>query len=100
VLLARSNVATTREEITGPVTTIVWARDERDALRIANETACGRSSVVFTRDLDRGTRFALRLNAATTHVNDAPVYDDATSDPGGRRAIGAFTAEHRVNVPL
>jgi hypothetical protein len=27
-------------------------------------------------------------------------YGDATDDPGGRRAIGDFTAEHWVSVPL
>jgi len=100
VLLARDNVASTREELAGPVITIVRARDERDALRIANETGYGRSSGVFTRDIERGARVALGLNAAMTHVNDAPGNGDATDDPGDRRAIGDLTAEHWVNVPL
>ena len=80
--------------------TIVRARDERDALRIANETGYGRSSAVFTRDIERGTRVAFGLNAAMTHVNDAPVNADVTDDPGDRRAIGDLTTEHWVNVPL
>jgi aldehyde dehydrogenase (NAD+) len=100
VLLARDNVASTRQELAGPVITIVRARDERDALRIAHETGRGRSSAVFTRDIERGVRVALGLNAAMTHVNDSPVNGDATDDPDGRRAIGDFTAEHRVSVPL
>lgn len=100
VLLARDNVASTREELAGPVITIVRARDERDALRIANETGYGRSSAVFTRDTERGARVALGLNAAMTHVNDAPVNGDATDDPDGRRAIGDLTAERWVSVPL
>jgi aldehyde dehydrogenase (NAD+) len=82
------------------VITIVRARDERDALRIANETGYGRSSAVFTRDIERGTRVALGLNTATTHVNDAPVNGDTADDPAGRRAIGDLTTEHWVNVPL
>ncbi|MGH3203259.1 MAG: aldehyde dehydrogenase family protein, partial [Streptosporangiaceae bacterium] len=100
VLLARDNVASTREELAGPVITIVRARDERDALRIANETGYGRSSAIFTRDIERGTRVALGLNAAMTYVNDAAVNGDVIDDPGGRRAIGDLTAEHWVNVPL
>jgi aldehyde dehydrogenase (NAD+) len=100
VLLARDNVASTREDLAGPVITIVRARDERDAVRIANETGYGRSSAVFTRDVERGTRVALGLNAAMTHVNDAAVNGDVTDDPGGRRAIGDLTAEHWVTVPL
>jgi aldehyde dehydrogenase (NAD+) len=100
VLLARDNVVSTREELAGPVITIVRARDERDALRIANETGYGRSSAVFTQDIERGTRVALGLNAAMTHVNGAPVNGDTADDPGGRRAIGDLTTEHWVNVPL
>jgi aldehyde dehydrogenase (NAD+) len=99
VLLARENVASTREELAGPLITIVRARDEGDALRIANETGYGRSSAVFTRDIERGTRVALGLNAAMTHVNDAPVNGDATDDPGGGQAIDDLTAERRVSVP-
>lgn len=99
VLLARENVASTRKELAGPVITIVRAQDERDALRIANETGYGRSSAVFTQDIERGTRVALGLNAAITHVNDAPVNGDATDDPGAGQAIDDLTAERRVSVP-
>ena len=100
VLLARDNVASTREELAGPVITIVRARDERDALRIANETGYGRSSAVFTGDIERGTRVALGLNAAMTHVNEAAVNGEATDDRSTGRVIGDLTAEHWVSVPL
>ena len=50
-----------REELFGPVAPVIRARDEEDALRIANDTGFGLSSCVFTADLERGARFAQRL---------------------------------------
>ena len=84
--------------------TIIRARDEADAVRIANETSCGLSSAVFTRDLERGVRFALQVDAGMTHVNDSLVNDDANTKAsgigrfGGRWAIDEFTTEHWVSV--
>jgi aldehyde dehydrogenase (NAD+) len=95
VLLAGHDVATSQEEVFGPVITIIRARNEADALRIANDTPHGLSSTVFTRDIDRGVRFALQVDAGMTHVNDSPVNDDANT---GRWAIEEFTTEHWVSV--
>lgn len=109
VLLGGNDVATAREEVFGPVITVVTADGEDDALRIANDTAYGLSSAVFTRDLGRGTAFALGVQAGMTHVNDSPVNDDANTAFGGVKAsgigrfggqwaIGEFTTEHWVSV--
>jgi aldehyde dehydrogenase (NAD+) len=109
VLLGDNDVATAREEVFGPVITVIPAAGEQDALRIANETEYGLSSAVFTKDLDRGTRFALRVEAGMTHVNDSPVNDDANTAFGGVKASGIgrfggqwavdeFTTEHWVTV--
>jgi len=109
VLLGDNNVATAREEVFGPVITVIAAAGEEDALRIANDTEYGLSSAVFTRDLDRGTTFALRTQAGMTHVNDSPVNDDANTAFGGVKASGIgrfggqwaiseFTTEHWVSV--
>jgi aldehyde dehydrogenase (NAD+) len=104
VLVAGNDVATSREEVSGPVITIIRARDEADALRISNETSCGLSSAVFTRDLERGVRFALQVDTGMTHVNDSPVNDDANTRAsgiggfGGRRAMDEFTTERWVSV--
>jgi aldehyde dehydrogenase (NAD+) len=104
VLVAGNHVAASREEVSGPVITIIRARDEADAVRIANETSCGLSSAVFTRDLERGVRFALQVNAGMTHVNDSLVNDDANTKASGigrfagQWAIDEFTTEHWVSV--
>jgi aldehyde dehydrogenase (NAD+) len=98
VLLA-GRQAITRDEIAGPVATVIRARDERDALAIADQAGTGRPGAVFTADIERGTRFALGLDAAMTHVNASPVNDDATIDLGGGRAVDQFTTECWVSVP-
>lgn len=98
-----------REEIFGPVAPIIRARDEDDALRLANDTTFGLSSAVFTRDTARGVAFASRMQAGMTHVNDQPVNDlpfnpfggEKNSGLGrfnGRWAVDAFTTDHWITV--
>jgi len=109
VLLGANDVATAREEVFGPVITIVAARDEAQALALANDTEYGLSSAVFTGDVERGVEFALSVDAGMTHVNDSPINDDANTAFGGegasgigrfggRWAVEAFTTEHWVSV--
>ena len=45
-----------REEIFGPVLSVIPADDEQDAISIANDTIYGLNASVFTDDVDRGTR--------------------------------------------
>lgn len=98
-----------REEIFGPVAPIIRAEGEAEALRIANDTEFGLSSAVVTRDLDRGVRFAHRMEAGMTHVNDMPAVDLANMPFGGEKNSGLgrfgahgviedFTTEHWISV--
>ncbi|MFC8104359.1 aldehyde dehydrogenase family protein [Streptomyces sp. NPDC057363] len=109
VLLGGNDVTTAREEVFGPVATVIRADDEEDALRLANDTEYGLSSGVYTRDTDRGLRFALRMQAGMTHVNDTTVHDDAHIAFGGEKASGLgrfggdwvvdeFTTHHWVSL--
>lgn len=88
VLLGTNQVATARQEVFGPVATIVRADGEDEALAIANDTELGLSSAVFTRDVERGVRFANRLEAGMAHVNDSPVNDEHNTAFGGEKASG------------
>jgi aldehyde dehydrogenase (NAD+) len=109
VLLGSNDVATARQEVFGPVVTIIRADGEDDALAIANDTEYGLSSAVFTEDADRGVRFALRVQAGMTHVNDSPLNDENNTAFGGEKesglgrfggewAIEEFTTDHWVSV--
>ncbi|NNE70412.1 MAG: aldehyde dehydrogenase family protein, partial [Rhodothermales bacterium] len=58
------------EELFGPVAAIIAARDEAEALALANRSAFGLGAAVFTRDLERGERIAAEeLNAGCCFVN-------------------------------
>jgi aldehyde dehydrogenase (NAD+) len=58
-----------REEIFGPVLSVIRARDEDDAVRIANDTSYGLNASVFTQDVDHARQIASRLQSGTVGHN-------------------------------
>ena len=58
-----------REEIFGPVLSVIPARDEDHAVRIANDTIYGLNASVFTGDVDRARQVAGRLRSGTVGHN-------------------------------
>jgi aldehyde dehydrogenase (NAD+) len=109
VLTGGNDVATAQEEVFGPVMTVIKASNEDEALQIANDTEYGLSSAVFSRDVERAARFARRIRAGMTHINDSPVNDDANTAFGGVKGSGIgrfggqwamdeFTTDHWISV--
>lgn len=59
------------EETFGPVAALIRAKDEDDAIRIANDSVFGLGAAVFTRNKNRGQQIAEeKLNAGCCFVND------------------------------
>lgn len=58
-----------REEIFGPVLSVIPANDEADAVRIANDTIYGLNASVFTADPDRARAVAGQLRSGTVGHN-------------------------------
>ena len=58
-----------REEIFGPVLSIMPYKDEEEAIRIANDTPYGLSSYVQSGDVEHATRVAARIRAGNVHIN-------------------------------
>ncbi len=58
-----------QEEIFGPVVTIIPFEDEKDAIRIANDSRYGLMSTVWTGDPARGHRLARKIKAGTVGIN-------------------------------
>jgi acyl-CoA reductase-like NAD-dependent aldehyde dehydrogenase len=63
------NARAFREEIFGPVVTVVAFDDEADAIRIANDTPYGLSGSIWTRDLGRAIRVARAIETGNLSVN-------------------------------
>jgi aldehyde dehydrogenase (NAD+) len=61
-----------REEIFGPVLSIIPFEDEAHALEIANDTPYGLTNYVQTDDLERRRRLASRLNSGMVEMNGQP----------------------------
>jgi aldehyde dehydrogenase (NAD+) len=58
-----------REEIFGPVLTVIAAESEEEAVRIANDTIYGLNASVFTPDIDRARAVAGQLRSGTVGHN-------------------------------
>jgi succinate-semialdehyde dehydrogenase/glutarate-semialdehyde dehydrogenase len=92
------------DEVFGPVAAIIEARDEADAVRIANDSQFGLGSGVVTANLDRGERIAAdMLEAGMSFVNDN-VRSDSRMPFGGVKHSGygrecsAFGIREFVNI--
>jgi aldehyde dehydrogenase (NAD+) len=69
----RNDMTIAREEIFGPVLSIIPYENEDDAVRIANDTPYGLSGFVTSGDVERARRVAKRIRSGNVHVNGARV---------------------------
>lgn len=75
-----------REEIFGPVLSIIPYEDDDDAVRIANDTLYGLSGYVSSSNLDRARSVAARIRTGMVHINGA--YLDSMAPFGGYKQSG------------
>ena len=101
--------AIAREEIFGPVLSVMPFTDEDEAIRIANDSPYGLGGGVYTSDIKKAFRVARALRAGTIGINEFAVAPNApfggfkTSGlgrEGGWPAIEAFTELKTVFVGL
>lgn len=76
-----------REEIFGPVLTVIAHDGDDDAVRIANDSPYGLSGTVFSADVDRAEAVAARLQVGTVNVNGG-VWYSADAPFGGYKQSG------------
>ena len=93
----RNDMTIAREEIFGPVLTILPYADEEDAVRIANDTVYGLAAYVQSGDVARGRRVAARMRAGTVHLN-YPAWDSGApfggyKQSGNGREYGKWALE-------
>jgi aldehyde dehydrogenase (NAD+) len=76
-----------REEIFGPVLTVIAHDGDDDAVRIANDSSYGLSGTVFSADPGRAASVAARLRVGTVNVNGG-VWYSADAPFGGYKQSG------------
>ena len=98
-----------REEIFGPVLSVIPFGDEEEAVRIANDTEYGLAATVWTADIKRAMRMTRALRAGTVGINGYQLEPHAAfggyrqsgiGREGGRPAIEAYTELKTVLLPF
>ncbi|WP_102142107.1 aldehyde dehydrogenase [Mycobacterium hubeiense] len=105
---ATNSMRIAREEIFGPVLTVIAYADEDEAVAIANDSDYGLAGSVFTADTDRGLSVATRIRTGTFGVNQGYTMDPFAPFGGvkasgygrelGREGIDGYTDSKSISV--
>lgn len=82
-----------REEIFGPVVSVIRVRGIEAAIEAANDVDYGLSSSVYTNDVGRIFRFIDKIETGITHVNSPTMGGEAQLPFGGMKATGVGSRE-------
>jgi aldehyde dehydrogenase (NAD+) len=77
-----------REEIFGPVLSVLRVKDFDEAMQVANDSEYGLSSSIFTNDATRIFRFVDEIETGMTHINSPTTGGEAHIPFGGIKGTG------------
>jgi succinate-semialdehyde dehydrogenase/glutarate-semialdehyde dehydrogenase len=91
------------QETFGPVVSLITARDEEEAIRIANDSDFGLGGCVWTRDLTRGERVARKIETGAMFVNGMTKSDPrlpfgGIKKSGYGRELASYGIKEFVNI--
>jgi aldehyde dehydrogenase (NAD+) len=106
----KDNMAIARDEIFGPVVSVLPFKGVDEVVRRANDTSYGLAAAIWTKDLDKAHRFAREVKAGTVWVNCYHVVDTTTPFGGfkmsgqgrenGEAALEHYTELKTVTIKL
>jgi succinate-semialdehyde dehydrogenase/glutarate-semialdehyde dehydrogenase len=99
----KAGMACYSEELFGPVATLIEANDDDEAVHIANDTPFGLGSAVFSRNIERATAIAARLDTGNCFINGMVKSDPrlpfgGVKQSGYGRELARYGIREFVNV--
>ncbi len=98
----RNDMTIAREEIFGPVLSIIAYEDEDDAVRIANDTIYGLAGGVWSQNIDHAKRVAKRIRAGQVDINNGSFNPMAPfggyKQSGNGRELGRYGLEEYLET--
>jgi succinate-semialdehyde dehydrogenase/glutarate-semialdehyde dehydrogenase len=100
----KPGIAAFDEELFGPVAALIKAKDENEAINLANQSIFGLGAAVFTKDVNRGEQLAKeKLKAGCCFVNDFVKSDPrlpfgGIKESGYGRELSPFGIKEFVNI--
>ncbi len=76
------------EEVFGPVLPVITFKTEEEAIRLANDTEYGLGGRVITKDFERASRVASKIEAGTVEINEADRWISPANPFGGYKLSG------------
>ncbi|KVV14302.1 NAD-dependent succinate-semialdehyde dehydrogenase [Flavobacterium sp. TAB 87] len=91
------------QELFGPVASVIKAKDEKEAIELANNSTFGLGSGVLTSDRERGEKIALQLESGSSFVNKLVVSDPrlpfgGVKNSGFGRELSGYGIKEFVNI--